>query len=396
MRSRAAALFALAIALASCGGDRTAILIEVTSSDLFAPDDVDSLRFEVVSDVGARIDQTFPITGAWPHSLTVVPPPAERTSTVRIAVTGTRAGAFVVRRVVQSAFQPGITRRVTVDLPASCRAVECAEGVDCVAGRCAGATEDGGVDGGADAGPDDAGETLDSGPPSDSGPFDAGRDAGPVDAGRDAGAIDAGRDGGPADGGGVIRCVDAACVGRLVISEVASRGATGAADEFVELHNRGSAPLDVTGVELRYFSSGGTEAPRATIGPAVIPPHGYFLLANTGYAGTVAPDAAAPRWSTGLADDGTVAIRTASAVVLDRFGWGTATEFEGSAFTMRIPTGSDSSHERKAQASSTAASMAAGGADATAGNGYDTGANGTDFVLRAARDPQSLASPPEP
>jgi hypothetical protein len=36
------------------------------------------------------------------------------------------------------------------------------------------------------------------------------------------------------------------------------------------------------------------------------------------------------------------------------------------------------------------------GSDALAGNRYDTNDNNTDFVLRSVRDPQSVASPPEP
>jgi hypothetical protein len=51
--------------------------------------------------------------------------------------------------------------------------------------------------------------------------------------------------------------------------------------------------------------------------------------------------------------------------------------------------------ERKANASSTAMSMASG-ADATLGNGQDTNVNVNDLVVRASRQPQSSASPTEP
>jgi hypothetical protein len=40
--------------------------------------------------------------------------------------------------------------------------------------------------------------------------------------------------------------------------------------------------------------------------------------------------------------------------------------------------------------------MVPGGTYALSGNSCDTGDNGADFVLRAASEPQNLASQPEP
>ncbi len=66
-------------------------------------------------------------------------------------------------------------------------------------------------------------------------------------------------------------------------------------------------------------------------------------------------------------------------IVVDVVGYGTPNAFEG-----------------KANAASTSASMAAGGIDVTAGNGYDTDDNATNFVQQAVRVPQNSSSTAEP
>jgi hypothetical protein len=150
------------VLLSGCTGD-TAILIEVTSP-LSVPSEVDALRFEIDGESsGTRIDRMFPVAGAFPHSLSVRAV-ADDSQRLRIAVTGTRGGAFVVRRVVRAAFEAGEATTVTIDLPRECVGVECPAGIDCVAGVCDVAVPDGGLDAGVDAG------ALDAGPPVDAGP----------------------------------------------------------------------------------------------------------------------------------------------------------------------------------------------------------------------------------
>jgi hypothetical protein len=58
-------------------------------------------------------------------------------------------------------------------------------------------------------------------------------------------------------------------------------------------------------------------------------------------------------------------------------------------------SGASQSYERKANAMSTESTME-GGADALAGNGYDTDHNSADFIVRNSRDPQNAASAHEP
>ena len=74
---------------------------------------------------------------------------------------------------------------------------------------------------------------------------------------------------------------------------------------------------------------------------------------------------------------------------VDKVGYGSGNSPEGSAAPP--PPAAASSYERKAVATSTADSMTTG-ADAAAGNGYDSNDNSKDFVIRATRGPQNKAS----
>ena len=391
--SRAVRLLLVSLLLTGCG-DVTSLMVEVTSSDLAVPADVDELRFEVRSASGRSVDRRFAIATGWPHSLAVLPASSSDGAAV-LTVTGLSGGAPVVRRVIETAFVSGLQRRVEVRLERACLGVQCGDGVDCVAGVCGGGVSDGGVDagmevrdGGPDAGPTDAGSD-------DAGAMDGGgSDGGPMDGGLDGGPDDAG----PMDGGGdaPLPCTTAACPIR--ISEVATRGPVSALDEFVEIYNPTSSAYSLSGVELYYYSSSGTPSRRVTItGTFSIAPHGFFLLAAEDFAGTT-PDYS-ERWAQGFADGGGSVELRAGGERVDLIGWGTATVAEGGPYTPAISSAAGTagaSYERKAQASSTAASMASGGADAMSGNGHDSGANASDIVVRTNRQPQSRSSAAEP
>ena len=280
--------------------DKTAIFIEVRSDDLSVPADVDTLRFIVTSNTATMVDRTYTLDGAWPHSLTVVPASAlDREVTVDVIAFS--ANTFVARRVVHSGFVPGQTVRLGVLFSRACVGVICPEGIDCVGGVCMEPPPQ-------DSGMPDTG-TGDSGP-RDSGPRDSGpRDTGVPDSNLDTGPLDTGMpDTGPRDTGtpdaGAIRCDGSSCIGLIVLSEFRTRGPGSAGDEFVEIYNRSSTEVDVSGLQLRYQSASGATPPstRATVGAGVIMPAGsYLLFANTAYGGT--PDVA-DRWTTGFADPG--------------------------------------------------------------------------------------------
>ncbi|MCA2976866.1 MAG: thrombospondin type 3 repeat-containing protein [Myxococcaceae bacterium] len=208
----------------------------------------------------------------------------------------------------------------------------------------------------------------------------------------------------------------------LVISELAAAGPSGADDEFVELYNPGQEDVSLVGWALQ--SRGPTASNWSTVNTftgagLVIRARGYFLVtsgASAGYSGPTPADfearttAGAPK-SMGLANaNGHVrlvlpgagaATPATDALVADTVGYGAgATLCEGSP-APQGPWGSTAPYlaaslERKANAASTPATMGPGGADATAGNGHDTNVNGSDFVTRAQRQPQSSQSGSEP
>lgn len=184
----------------------------------------------------------------------------------------------------------------------------------------------------------------------------------------------------------------------VVISEFATRGLAGnAVGEFVEIYNPTDASVNISGWKLEYRSAAGSSYSALITVPqgTVMLPKSFFLFAGPTWAGTPAADVA---WVTsGLADNGGLRISTAASVAVDRVGYGTGNDPEGTAAPNHGETANDNSVERKASAASTAASLAAGGAEALAGNGWDSDNNAADFVAQTGgRSPQSSNSGTEP
>lgn len=187
----------------------------------------------------------------------------------------------------------------------------------------------------------------------------------------------------------------------VVISEVCGIGTR----DFVELYNPTSADIDISGWMIKYKSAtGSTASGTTTLGSGkIIKSHGYFLIGLAGITGTFVTDADGTIDMSGsTTGGGHVALcipgTTGSAVwqnqiVVDLVGWGTANMPDGTAAPSHPATGG--SLERKAFATSTTATMAVGGSDATRGNGYDTNNNSADFVTRTVSNPQNSTSPLE-
>ena len=184
----------------------------------------------------------------------------------------------------------------------------------------------------------------------------------------------------------------------VVISEFSTRGPSSAYDEFAELYNPTDSPVDIGGWKLQYKSASGTTWSDRAVLPSgsSIPAHGFFLIAPSAYTGSATPDNIASAWTTGLSDPGGhLHIINAALVEVDKVGWGTAIDPEGGSTAPTHTAGN--SVERKASATSTAATLASGGAEELAGNGQDTNVNGSDFVAQTnGRHPQNSSTSPEP
>ncbi|AUY53196.1 lamin tail domain-containing protein [Streptomyces sp. CB01881] len=165
----------------------------------------------------------------------------------------------------------------------------------------------------------------------------------------------------------------------IVISQVYGGGGNSGApyaNDFIELYNRGTAPVTVTGWTVQYASAGGSSWSRTTLS-GTIAPGKYYLVQEAAGAGTGAalptPDAtgtlalSATSGKIALVTNGTALTCTSGCAtqpgVRDFVGYGSsASSAEGS------PTGNLSN--------STAALRAGGGAT-------DTDSNAADFAVTA-------------
>jgi Lamin Tail Domain len=177
----------------------------------------------------------------------------------------------------------------------------------------------------------------------------------------------------------------------VVVSQVyAAGGNTGAsfANDFVELFNRGSSAVDVSGWTIQYASAASTSWQATALTGSIAPGRRYLVqLASGGAVGSSLPTPDATGTTNLAVSGGKVAVvRDASPLtcgaspgscsavpsVADLIGYGTATDFEGGAAAPAI-------------GSTTAATRAGDGCT-------DTDANSTDFTAAAAAPRNSASS----
>jgi predicted extracellular nuclease len=161
----------------------------------------------------------------------------------------------------------------------------------------------------------------------------------------------------------------------VVISEFRTRGPNGGFDEFIELYNKSGNSIDISGWKIKASNNAGTISVRVTI-PAntILPAHGYYLVTNSnsaGYSGTVAGN---QTYTTGISDDGGIALTTGTDQIVDQVGMSSGSAFIESRVLAPLTTNSDRSYERKPGGSS--------------GSTQDTDDNRSDFQIRTPSDPQ--------
>jgi phosphatidylserine/phosphatidylglycerophosphate/cardiolipin synthase-like enzyme len=197
-------------------------------------------------------------------------------------------------------------------------------------------------------------------------------------------------------------------VNHVVISEVYGGGGNSGStwkNDFVEIYNPTNAPITMTNWSVQYASATGSfGTTNLHVFSGVIQPKSYFLIQESqGAGGSVdlpTPDAAGILALSGT--QGKVALSSGTSPVsgptdpsvVDFVGYGTANLFEGSGAAPALSN--TTSAERKASATSTDVSLAAGGSEEKSGNGYDSNNNANDFVAQSFINPQNSASPKEP
>jgi hypothetical protein len=180
----------------------------------------------------------------------------------------------------------------------------------------------------------------------------------------------------------------------LVVSQVfAGGGNSGAAyaNDFVELFNRGASSVDVSGWTIQYASASSTSWQTTALSGSIAPGRYYLVqLASGGANGSALPAADASGTSNLAVSGGKVALVrgadaltcgatagscSSSSAVADLIGYGSATDFEGSAAFAAL--------------SSTTAALRGNGGCA------DTDANAADFsaVAPAPRNSATAAAP---
>ena len=231
---------ALALAALTAGcADETAILLEIDSTNLVIPTDVDGLRIRAVGlESGRTTDRLF-TPDEWPESLAIVPGSGSDREAVRITVWGRLGDLERVKRIVEAQFVPDTTTDVRIVLERDCLDVVCTgESNYCLGGDCLTVTPptDGGVD--MDMGPTDMGMG-----PSDMGPRDLGStppDLGPPDMRTPPDMPDV-----PTDYTG------------FILSEYVEGDGN---NKAIEVYNGTGAALDANDCELVLFRNGGVEA----------------------------------------------------------------------------------------------------------------------------------------
>ena len=266
--------------LTSCATD-TAVVLEI-QSELAVPDDLDQLRFEVLSDALVQLREvTVDLPGGWPQTFAIRA--GDYSGPILVRVFGLRERSVRLRRVVPLMFTPGAQERITIELSAGCVNVEClGELDDCIAGRCVtpssrdagGGVRDAQVDGRVvDAGLADSGfrdasrdgrvpdamldgsldATSDSTTPDARMPDSTMPDGAPRDAAGDATPMDASaRDAAP----------DASATGGLFFSEYQEGPSGFGSNKVVEIYNAGPA-FDLSRCEIRLYANGAS-SPTAT------------------------------------------------------------------------------------------------------------------------------------
>ncbi len=179
---------------------------------------------------------------------------------------------------------------------------------------------------------------------------------------------------------GAAGTVDWPASSRLLIAEVVTGGVS-ASDEYVELTNAATEPLDLLGLEVAYVTSSGATVTRKASWDAslLIAPGRHLLLANSLGLYASAADAT---YSGGLSSSGgAIVLRPTGGAPIDAVGWGDAVNgfVEGTAATAPA---AGSSIERRP-----------GGID---GNTFDSNDNATDFVVNSAPEGRNLEADPLP
>ena len=121
-------------------------------------------------------------------------------------------------------------------------------------------------------------------------------------------------------------------VEHIVISEVQIGGAT-ANDEFIELYNPTGQDINLAGFSLKKKTQSGAESNLVSSArfSGVIPAYGFFLIAHPNYKTAINADLAYSGASYYISADNSILLYDMSGNLLDKVGYGEASDFETQA-----------------------------------------------------------------
>lgn len=181
----------------------------------------------------------------------------------------------------------------------------------------------------------------------------------------------------------------------VVISQFATRGPGSPSDDFIELFNAGTTPVDLNGWTIRscFGSTAASFNLLGTIeGSFVLPPRRYFLLGGTGYARSTPADAPINQFgeflTTAFAGRSGIQILDATGAVRDGIG---------SPVSVAQPAGSHCREGAGRATVNTGVADVAYYRRVVGGQPQDSDDNAADFPGDAvAANPRNLASPAAP
>ncbi|MFA5133403.1 MAG: lamin tail domain-containing protein [Patescibacteria group bacterium] len=118
--------------------------------------------------------------------------------------------------------------------------------------------------------------------------------------------------------------------GHIIISEIKTYGQT-ATDEFVRLYNPTNTAIDISGWKLAKKTSSGAESNLVSsfADGSIISPNSAFLIVHqTGYQSGETPNIFYSGASYSIADNNTIILKDNAGAVIDKVGFGSATDYE--------------------------------------------------------------------
>lgn len=158
----------------------------------------------------------------------------------------------------------------------------------------------------------------------------------------------------------------------VVINEIMVGQSGASKNEFIELYNNSNSSVDLTGWKLKKKTQSGSESNLVSSSKFIghIPAKGYFLIAHPDYAGAIQADLAYSGSSYSISSNNTVVLYDSEDNIIDKVGYGEASDFESQAAT------------DPANGQSITRAMA----------GLDTDNNSVDFAILEAPNPQNVSS----